>query len=126
MLWLQYQLIKKISKEDPRIDGSDLPPALINLNDTCGSFAFDYQSIYSPYGLNPDQTGVIGLNNFDDSWGIWGHNLRKVLGKEAEKVYATIHGCPYVSLLGKSLFIRTTVFSKGEDDGRAFQGFDYH
>ena len=28
MLWLQYQLIKKISKEDPRIDGSDLPPAL--------------------------------------------------------------------------------------------------
>ena len=35
MLWLQYRLIKKISKEDPRIDGSDLPPALINLNDTC-------------------------------------------------------------------------------------------
>lgn len=92
MLWLQYQLIKKISKEDPRIDGSDLPPALINLNDTCGAFAFDYQSIYSPYGLNSDHTGVIGLNNFDDSWGIWGHNLRKVLGKDAEKVYATIHG----------------------------------
>ena len=92
MLWLQYQLIKKISKEDPRIDGSDLPPALINLNDTCGAFAFDYQSIYSPYGLNADHTGVIGLNNFDDNWGIWGHNLRKVLGKDAEKVYATIHG----------------------------------
>ena len=92
MLWLQYQLIKKISKEDPRIDGSDLPPALINLNDTCGAFAFDYQSIYSPCGLNADHTGVIGLNNFDDSWGIWGHNLRKVLGKDAEKVYATIHG----------------------------------
>ena len=72
MLWLQYQLIKKISKEDPRIDGSDLPPALINLNDTCGAFAFDYQSIYSPYGLNADHTGVIGLNNFDDSWGIVG------------------------------------------------------
>ena len=52
MLWLQYQLIKKISKEDPRIDGSDLPPALINLNDTCGAFAFDYQSIYSPYALS--------------------------------------------------------------------------
>lgn len=28
MLWLQYQLIKKISKEDPRIDGSDLPQPL--------------------------------------------------------------------------------------------------
>ena len=92
MLWLQYQLIKKISKEDPRINGSDLPPAIINLTDTCGTFAFDYQSIYSPSGLNPDYTGVMGLNNFDDSWGIWGHNLRKVLGDNVDKVYATIHG----------------------------------
>lgn len=92
MLWLQYQLIKKISKEDPRIDGSDLPPALVNLTDTCGTFAFDYQSIYSPAGLNSDYTGVMGLNNFDDSWGIWGHNLRKVLGDNVDKVYATIHG----------------------------------
>lgn len=92
MLWLQYQLIKKISKEDPRIDGSDLPPAIINLTDTCGTFAFDYQSIYSPSGLNPDYTGVMGLNNFDDSWGIWGHNLRKALGDNVDKVYATIHG----------------------------------
>lgn len=92
MLWLQYQLIKKISKEDPRIDGSDLPPAIINLTDTCGTFAFDYQCIYSPSGLNPDYTGVMGLNNFDDSWGIWGHNLRKVLGDNVDKVYATIHG----------------------------------
>lgn len=92
MLWLQYQLIKKISKEDPRIDGSDLPPALLNLTDTCGTFAFNYQSIYSPAGLNSDYTGVMGLNNFDDSWGIWGHNLRKVLGDNTDKVYATIHG----------------------------------
>lgn len=92
MLWLQYQLIKKISKEDPRIDGSDLPPALLNQTDTCGTFAFDYQSIYSPAGLNSDYTGVMGLNNFDDSWGIWGHNLRKVLGDNTDKVYATIHG----------------------------------
>lgn len=83
---------KKISKEDPRINGSDLPPAIINLTNTCGTFAFDYQSIYSPSGLNPDYTGVMGLNNFDDSWGIWGHNLRKVLGDNVDKVYATIHG----------------------------------
>lgn len=35
-------------------------------------------------------------------------------------------GYPYVSLLGESLSIRTTIFSKGKDDGRAFQGFDCH
>lgn len=92
MVWLLYQLIKKISREDPRINGSDLPPAIISLNDTCGSFAFDYQSIYSPAGLNPDYTGVIGLDNFDDSWGLWGHNIRKVLGENVEKLYATING----------------------------------
>ncbi len=50
MLWLQYQLIKKISKEDPRIDGSDLPPAPYQSQRYLRSFfAFDYQSIYSPY-----------------------------------------------------------------------------
>lgn len=92
MLWLQYQLIKRISKEDPRIDGTDLPPAMISLNDTCGSFSFDYQSIYSPTGLDTDFSGIAGLDNFDNSWGIWGHNLRKVLGTNAEKVYATING----------------------------------
>lgn len=92
MLWLQYQLMKNISQKDPRIDGSELPPALIHLNDTSGNFAFEYQSIYSPVGLNADYTGIAGLDNLDDSWGIWGHNLRKVLGSNAEKVYATIDG----------------------------------
>lgn len=92
MLWLQYQLMKKISKEDPRIDGSDLPPAIINIKDTCGSFAFNYQSIYSPAGLDPDYTGVIGLDNFDDNWGIWGHNLPKILADHIESISATIHG----------------------------------
>ena len=48
MLWLQYQIMKKIGDMDKRIESSDLPPALVNLNDTCGSFAFKYQSIYSP------------------------------------------------------------------------------
>ena len=54
MLWLQYQIMKKIGDMDKRIESSDLPPALVNLNDTCGSFAFKYQSIYSPTGLHPD------------------------------------------------------------------------
>lgn len=90
MLWLQYQIMKRIGEEDIRIDSSDLPPALLSLNDTCGSFAFNYQSIYSPTGLNPDYPGIAGLDNFDDSWGIWGHNLHKVLGKELENLYATV------------------------------------
>ncbi|MBT9871239.1 DUF4838 domain-containing protein [Bacteroides salyersiae] len=90
MLWLQYQIMKKIGDMDKRIESSDLPPALVNLNDTCGSFAFKYQSIYSPTGLHPDYPGITGLDNFDESWGIWGHNLGKVLGKDLDEFYATI------------------------------------
>lgn len=90
MLWLQYQIMKRIGEEDTRIEGSDLPPTLFSLNDTCGTFAFNYQSIYSPTGLNPDYPGIAGLDNFDDSWGIWGHNLHKVLGKDLENLYATV------------------------------------
>lgn len=90
MLWLQYQIMKRIGEEDARIESSDLPPTLVGLNDTCGSFAFKYQSIYSPTGLNPDYPGIAGLDNFDSSWGIWGHNLGKVLGKELEGLCATV------------------------------------
>lgn len=90
MLWLQYQIMKRIGEEDARIESSDLPPTLVSLNDTCGSFAFNYQSIYSPTGLNPDYPGIAGLDNFDDSWGIWGHNLHKVLGKDLKSFYATV------------------------------------
>lgn len=81
---------EKIGDMDKRIESSDLPPALVNLNDTCGSFAFKYQSIYSPTGLHPDYPGITGLDNFDESWGIWGHNLGKVLGKDLDEFYATI------------------------------------
>lgn len=90
MLWLQYQVIKKISDEDARIEGSDLPPAILNLKDTCGSFAFKYQDIYSPTGLNVDYAGIAGLNPMDNSWGIWGHNLHKVLGDDLKSLYATV------------------------------------
>lgn len=92
MLWLQYQLMKRISDEDKRIEGSELPPAIINMTDTCGTFAFNYQSIYSPSGLNADYSGIVGLDNFDESWGIWGHNLRKVLGSIPEQFYSTVNG----------------------------------
>ena len=101
MLWLQYQIMKKIGDMDKRIESSDLPPALVNLNDTCGSFAFKYQSIYSPTGLHPDYPGITGLDNFDESWGIWGHNLGKVLGKDLDEFYATIDKKKYEEMLAR-------------------------
>lgn len=94
MLWLQYQLIKAIGDEDPRIGVSDLSPAIISLTDTCGTFPFEYQEIYLPANRDPEYSAIIGNNNLDLEWGIWGHNLGKTFhgSNIPEEVYALTNG----------------------------------
>lgn len=92
MLWLIYQFMKKLSINDPRINTDDLPPAIIELENTKASFDFKYRAIYSPTNLQTDYAGVAGTNNIENDWGIWGHNLNKVIGKDAPlEVYALIN-----------------------------------
>lgn len=93
MLWLQYQLMKAIGNEDPRISVSDLSPAIINLTDTCGIFPFEYREIYLPANRDPEYSAIIGNDNLDLEWGIWGHNLRKVFRGDniPEEVYALVN-----------------------------------
>ena len=50
MLWLIYQFLA--SGEDPRIEASDLPPAMIDIAHAEGDFAFEYRG----YILLPTQT----------------------------------------------------------------------
>lgn len=94
MLWLQYQLMKKIGDEDPRVEASDLPPAIISLNDTVGRFPFEYREVYLPDNRNPEYSAIIGADNLDYEWGIWGHNLPKVFGKGnlPQDMYAMVNG----------------------------------
>ncbi|WP_243349678.1 DUF4838 domain-containing protein [Parabacteroides sp. FAFU027] len=94
LLWLMYQVMKYISIENSHINTPDLPPALIHLSDTCGTFAFEYRSLYTPITcLNSDMPPVLGNSGFDADWGIWGHGLVKILGKNSpESVYATVDG----------------------------------
>lgn len=52
---------------------------------------FEYKEIYLSDAMGP-QGKKLGLNSVDDDWGIWGHNLRRVLPKDASAmVYATIN-----------------------------------
>jgi len=52
---------------------------------------FEYQEIYLPEGIS--EAKKLGLNNVDNDWGIWGHNLSKVLPKDASMtVYAAVGG----------------------------------
>ena len=93
MLWLVYQFISAVGVDNYKLKSSDLPPAIIDINESSGKFAFDYRSIYSPANSNPEMFPITATSNIDYDWGIWGHNLHKVLGKNPDKrVFAVVNG----------------------------------
>lgn len=61
--------------------------------DTLAPIGFSYRAIYSPTNLQPHYAEVAGTHNIENDWGIWGHNLNKVVGKKApQEVYALVEG----------------------------------
>lgn len=91
MVWLLYQFISAAAEEDLRLEGSDLPPALLHFDtDTQGDFPFEYRSIYSPTNADSELRGVLATDHVDYDWGLWGHNLPKVFapGKVPAKALA--------------------------------------
>lgn len=84
MIWLVYQFIKMVGKEDPGITIDDLPPLLLSGRDTVVTFPFEYRDLYMPTNQNPDMTYLLALNNLEIDWGIWGHNLSRVLGSNGD------------------------------------------
>ena len=79
MLWLLHQYMRKIGDVDERFPYKDLPIAIMSFNDTVGHFPFKYRDVYSPTNRDEDIRGVLGLNNIDTDWGIWGHNISLTL-----------------------------------------------
>lgn len=54
--------------------------------------AFEYREVYLPT-TGPDENKQLELNNLDDDWGLWGHNLANVLPEDPSlTVYATLNG----------------------------------
>lgn len=79
MLWLQYQFMAAASEGDARFASSDLPPSVLSCErDTAGTFAFEYRGIYSPSNSNADMLPILGTQNVDFDWGLWGHNMHKI------------------------------------------------
>lgn len=95
MLWLQYQLMKSLAGEDPRIEASDLPPATVGLRDTSGRFAFGFRGLYTPAAHDADHAGILAADDAETGWGLWGHQLERVLADGPEEVYALIDGERY-------------------------------
>ncbi len=83
-IWLAYQFVKMAGREDSQIVVDDLPPLLLSGRDTVATFPFEYRDLYMPTNQNPDMTYVLALNNLEMDWGIWGHNLARVLGSNGD------------------------------------------
>ena len=93
MLWLLHQYMRKIGDVDERFPYKDLPVAIMSFNDTVGHFPFKYRDVYSPTNRDEDIRGVLGLNNIDTDWGIWGHNISLTLPDEPDRnVFAYYEG----------------------------------
>ena len=87
MTWLVYQFIKKAGLSDPAITTDDLPPCVLPDKDTVVTFPFAYRDLYMPTNQNPDMTLMLGLNNLEMDWGMWGHNLARVLGSNGNRSF---------------------------------------
>lgn len=93
MVWVLYQLLKTVGERDPRLRAADLPPAIIPLQEKCGTFAFEYRDPYFAPNLDYDYSGILGTNNVERDWGIWGHGLKKVLTQDPQgDVFALVDG----------------------------------
>lgn len=58
-----------------------------------GRFAFEYRGVYTPTNADEQAGRIFAAHNPDYDWGLWGHNLRRVLSKDvADEVYALTDG----------------------------------
>ena len=88
-LWLVYQLIENIASVDNRFSTPELLPAIIDFSESVGNFDFTYREPYFRPNLESDYAPVAGTNNVEDDWGLWGHNLSKVVEDEScDEIYA--------------------------------------
>ena len=90
-LWITYQLIDRIAEVNLGYDVHDLPPAIIDFNTHCRKFDFEYRDPHLMPNLEADYSAIIGTNMVEEDWGIWGHNLAKIL-EPAAGIYATVDG----------------------------------
>lgn len=90
MLWLIYQFIEGLGAQDNRFAVGDLPPAVIDFRKAAsGTFDFIYREPYFAPNLDPEYASIIGTQVVERYWGIWGHNLGKVLEPdEGNLIYA--------------------------------------
>lgn len=127
--WMMYQLIDALAKEDNRFDSSDLPPAILDFQKTCNNFDFVYREPHFPSNTKLENNLKLGTQNVDNDWGLWGHNLPKVINDDSDTtIYALWNDernedqfC-FTSEILKQQFIDYVIdnFGEGEEKGYHF------
>lgn len=80
MIWLLHQLMEELSTNDERFTADNLPPAILNFHNRKDNFNFQYRDPhFSPNLYNLESASILGTHSVDRDWGIWGHNLSKIL-----------------------------------------------
>ena len=87
MTWFLYQFIKHEGRVHGDLRVDDLPPDMFPVESTVASFPFEYHDIYMPCNQSPDMTLLLGLDNLEADWGLWGHQLSRVLGSNGDTNY---------------------------------------
>lgn len=82
--WLFNQFLKKLSLQDDRIAAQDLLPAIIDIQECAVKFPFEYREAHFYPNLQSNVEVKFNSNNVENDWGIWGHNLGKLLLDEGD------------------------------------------
>lgn len=91
--WLITQFMGAISKEDHRFKPNNLPESIVQFHTSCKDFDFSYRDPHYNRNLIPGNSGIFGNHNVDSDWGIWGHNLAKVMANYKDSnIYALVDG----------------------------------
>lgn len=87
------QLIQQIAHLDKRFTTADLPLPTLPFNDGCHNFDFTYREPFFAPNLIPRNAELFNTNSIDIDWGIWGHNLKKLLVNEKDStLFALVNG----------------------------------
>lgn len=91
LYWLFYQYFQALSESDSKMDGSDLPPSIVNFKESKkGTFAFKYREPYLQANLVEDYDVLVNTNNVEKDWGIWGHQLFNLVNKNPKNIYYSV------------------------------------
>lgn len=93
--WMIYMLIDHLGSYHPEMDVADLPPSYIDFSSASVRFPLVYRDPHVLPNMDEDYSGILATNTIDRDWGLWGHNLKKVLdGNNIDDVQAIVNGKP--------------------------------